>query len=122
MEIPLQHYRIRKTYERVAERYWGITRNDVAWVVNRCLICNLSSTAKSTAIPVPIVSSRCLNRVYIDLIDFRTTPDSSFYWLAQLKDYFSHFIWLILLPSKESSILANAIASWIGQNGQPRRM
>ena len=30
----LQHFGIQKTYERVNKRYYGITRNDVAWVVN----------------------------------------------------------------------------------------
>jgi hypothetical protein len=118
----LQHFGIRKTYKRVAERYWGITRNDVAWVVNRCLICNLTGTAKSTAIPIPIISSRCLNRLYIDLMDFRTTPDRIYCWLAQLKDYFSQYIWLVLLPDKAVLTLVYIISSWIGQNGQPRRV
>jgi hypothetical protein len=118
----LQHFGIRKTYKQVVERYWGITRNDVAWIVNRCLICNLGSSAKNKSIPIPIVSSRCLNRVYIDLIDYRTTPDRIYCWIAQLKDHFSRYIWLVPLPNKEASTLANLIAPWIGQNGQPRRM
>jgi hypothetical protein len=118
----LQHFGIRKIYKRVAERYWGITRTDIAWVINRCLICNLSSTAKSTAILIPIVSFRCLNRLYIDLIDFRTTPDSIYSWLAQLKDHFSRYIWLVLLPNKEVLILVYIISSWIGQNRQLQRV
>jgi hypothetical protein len=118
----LQHFRIRKTYERVAERYWGITWNDIAWVVNRCLICNLSRTAKSTAIPISIVSSQYLNRLYIDLMDFRTTPDRIYCWLAQLKDHFSQYIFLSLLPNKEVLTLAYIISSWIGQNGQPQKV
>jgi hypothetical protein len=53
----LQHFGIQKTYERVMERYYGITRNDVAWVVNRCTICNLKGAAKGSAPVTPIVAS-----------------------------------------------------------------
>jgi hypothetical protein len=118
----LQYFGICKTYKRVAEQYWGITRNDIAWVVNYCLICNLSNTAKSTAIPIPIVSSWYLNRLYIDLMDFRTTPDRIYCWLVQLKDYFSKYIWLLLLPNKEILILVYIISSWIGQNRQLQKV
>jgi hypothetical protein len=59
----LQHFGIQKTYERVNERCYGITRNEVTWVVNRCTICNLKAAAKDSAPETLIVSSRCLNRV-----------------------------------------------------------
>jgi hypothetical protein len=72
----LQHFGIYKTYERVAERYYRITRAQVQFIVNRCMICNLKGSAKSKAPPIPIVSTRCLNRVYIDLMDFRTTCET----------------------------------------------
>jgi hypothetical protein len=72
----LQHFGIQKTYERVAERYYGITHQDVTWVVNRCLICNLKASRKDPALVIPIVLSRCINRFQIDLMDFSTTPDS----------------------------------------------
>jgi hypothetical protein len=118
----LQYFGICKTYKQVIEQYWGITRNNITWVVNWYLICNLGSSAKNKSIPIPIVSSWCLNRVYIDLIDYRTTPDRIYCWLVQFKDYFLYYIWLVLLPNKEVSILANLIAPWIGQNRQLQRI
>jgi Integrase zinc binding domain len=57
----LQHFGIQKTYERVIEQYYSITRNDVAWVVNRCTICNLKGAAKSSAPVTSIVASQCIN-------------------------------------------------------------
>ena len=118
----LQHYGIQKTYERVAERYYSITRENVAWVVNRCTICNLKGSAKNPAPVTPIVASRCMNRVQIDLMDFRTTPDSDYNWVCQMKDQFSRYITLDELEDKEASSVAAVVERWIGRFGRPRRM
>jgi hypothetical protein len=74
----LQHFGIQKTYERVMEWYYSITRNDMAWVVNRCTICNLKGVAKGSTLINPIVASWCINRFQIDLMDFSTTLDGNY--------------------------------------------
>jgi hypothetical protein len=71
------------------------------------MICNLAGTAKVQAPLIAIVSSRYLNRVQIDLIDYSTTPDSNYNWVAQVKDYFSYFIWLEALEDKTVLSVAN---------------
>jgi hypothetical protein len=84
----LQYFSIYKTYKQVAEWYYRITCTQVQFIVNRCIIYNLKKSAKSKAPPIPIVSTCCLNRVYIDLIDFRTTPEKGYCWILQIKDHF----------------------------------
>jgi hypothetical protein len=118
----LQHYGIEKTYERISENYYGITKRNVAWVVKRCNVCSLNSAAKTKAPVIPILSLRCLDRIQFDLMDFRTVPDQEFKWILQIKDTFSKYIWLIPLPDKEAETVANAIEIWIGQNGRARRL
>jgi hypothetical protein len=71
---------------------------------------------------MPILSSRCLDRIQFDLMDFRTAPDKEFKWILQIKDTFSKYIWLIPLPDKEAETVAEAIEIWIGQNGRARRL
>ena len=75
--------------------------------MNRCTICNLKGAAKHPATVTPIVSSRCLNRVQIDLMDFSTTPDGDYQWVCQMKDQFSRYVTLDALENKEAqSIVA----------------
>jgi hypothetical protein len=105
----LQHFSIQKTYERVSKRYYSITCNDVAWVVNRCTICNLNTAAKGPATVIPIVASRYINRFQIDFIDFSTTPDSEYNWIIQGKDPFDRFVLLDLLPDKKALSVAAVI-------------
>jgi hypothetical protein len=74
---------------------------------------------------IPILSSRCLDRIQFDLIDFRSTPDISidsvkFKWILQIKDTFSKYIWLIPLVDKEAETVAATIEIWIGQNRHAR--
>ena len=116
------HFGIQKTYEQVSERYYGITCNDVAWVVNRCTICNLKAAAKEPVLVTPIVASRCMNRFQIDLMDFRTTPDGEYNWIIQGKDPFDRFVLLDPLPDKTALCVAAVIERWIGIIGRPRRM
>jgi hypothetical protein len=118
----LQYFGIYKIYKRVAERYYGITQAHVQWVVNCCMICNLKGSAKSKVPPIPIVSTRCLNRVYIDLMDFRTTPDKGYCWVLQIKDHFLCYIWLFPLEDKTAKSVVQELDPWIGQNGKPRRL
>jgi hypothetical protein len=73
------------------------------------MICNLKGAATTQVLPIPIVSSQCLNQVYIDLIDFRTTPDSKYHWILQIKDHFSQYIHVEPLENKEALTVANAI-------------
>jgi hypothetical protein len=113
---------VEKTYERISENYYGITKANVAWVIKRCNVCSLNAAAKSKAPVTPILSGRCLDRIQFDLMDFRATPDHEFNWILQIKDTFSRYIWLIPLVDKSAETVAKAFDVWIGQNGRARRL
>jgi len=86
------------------------------------MICNLTTAAQAQAPPIPIVSSRCLNRIQVDLVDFRTTPDGDYKWAIQIKCHFSRFITLDALKDKTAASVAEVLAQWIRRNGKPRRL
>jgi len=113
---------VEKTYQCIAESYYSITQANVAWVVQKCYICQFRATSKNSGIVIPIRSKRCLNRVQFDLMDFTTTPDRIYNWILQIKDHFSKFIFLIPLIDKRAATVAEAMEIWIGQNGHPRRL
>jgi hypothetical protein len=69
---------VTKTHERIFEWYYGITKKDVTWVVNRCNICNTVAKAVEKPPIKPIVSKGPGHRVVIDLMDFRSFIDGLF--------------------------------------------
>ena len=69
----------------------------------------------------PITSRRCLDRVYMDLMDFTSQPDGEYTWVLQLKDHFSRMIWLFPLKNKESLEVANALKIFLTWCGHPTR-
>jgi hypothetical protein len=88
---------VEKTFERILENYYGITKAHVKWVIKRCNICCVTASAKTKVLVIPILSGRCLDRIQFDLMDFRSTPDISindvkFKWILQIKDTFSKYI------------------------------
>ena len=112
---------------RILKNYYGITKAHVKWVVKRCNICYVTTSAKTKAPVIPILSCWYLDRIQFDLMDFRSIPDTSingveFKWILQIKDTFSKHIWLIPLVDKEAETVAAAIEIWIGQNGRARRL
>jgi endogenous inhibitor of DNA gyrase (YacG/DUF329 family) len=60
------------------ELYYGITQENVEWVLKKCVICNQNTANKEPPTITPIVSRRCLDRVYIDLMDFTSQPDNGY--------------------------------------------
>jgi transposase InsO family protein len=69
----------------------------------------------------PIVSKHCLDRLVIDLMDFRGMPDRDFKWILQMKDHFSRFIWVYALKDKASETVGKILRSWFKQNGYPTK-
>jgi hypothetical protein len=55
-------------------------------------------------------------------MDFTSTTDGIYYWILQIKDTFSKYIWLIPLVDKRAITVAAALEIWIGQNGHARRL
>lgn len=100
------------------EWYYGITYENVAWIVTRCKICNSNSKAADKAPITPIVSRGPGHRIYLDLVDFRAMPDEKMQWLANIRDHFSRKAWLVATEDKESTTIAGVLEKWIAQNGR----
>jgi transposase InsO family protein len=68
----------------------------------------------------PIISNCCMQRVQIDLMDFRADADGQYKWILQIKDHFSRYIWLFALREKDSKEVAHCLEWWISAFGEPR--
>ena len=104
---------IQKTFASIQETVWGIRRQDVAQLVNRCQICFLNRPTNTKASIQPIIAERVLERIQIDLIDFRHTPDGQYKWVCHIKDHFSKFTILYALKSKRVSEVANCLSNFL---------
>ena len=70
---------ISKTHECIFEWYYGITIEDIRWVINCCQIYNINAKATKKP-PIQLIKSDyCLHRVQIDLMDFRSNIDGDMY-------------------------------------------
>lgn len=67
----------------------------------------------------PIETRCCMDRIEFDLMDYRSLSDGEYTWILQIKDTFSRHVWFYALKDKSSKEVANALAQWIGQNGNP---
>jgi hypothetical protein len=82
-------YRGREGYQTLQDYYYGISEKAVAWVLDKCALCKLSSRNEGRATIKPIVAKHCMNWLVIDLMDFRSQADDGFKWILQIKDHFS---------------------------------
>jgi hypothetical protein len=108
-----------KTFNQVKERYYGISRDEVIWLLKNCSIC-LQCRPSNTRAPLqPIVSGYTLQRVQIDLVDMRSTPHKGYHWILHIKDHFSKYSFLYPLVDKTAAGVAACIAAWLGVVGIP---
>ena len=84
--------------------------------MSRCEICNSQANNREPETITPIISKRCLDRIYIDLIDFTTQPEEGHEYILQVKDYFSRMIWLYTIQEKSSTEVTRCIATWFSLN------
>ena len=68
----------------------------------------------------PIISNAILERIQIDLIDFRHEPDGQYQWVLHIKDHFSKFSTLYAQKSKQAIEVRDHLAVWIGFFGVPK--
>ncbi|KAG0634332.1 hypothetical protein HOY80DRAFT_1005238 [Tuber brumale] len=74
----LGHAGINKATIAIWDRYYGITRSEVEWLLKHCQTCLLSWQNRSRVLLKPIVSDHTLQRIQIDLVDMRHEPDGQF--------------------------------------------
>jgi hypothetical protein len=120
--LQLLHAGRDKVWAAIQKQYYGITRQDVIFILKRCKNCALNRPSTIKAPLVPIVSGRAWERVQIDLIDMRHEPSGQFKWILHIKDHFSKYTQLYPLKSKHSEPIAEAFAQFIGAFLPPKIM
>ena len=65
--------------------YWGITKDEVGWVLANCAHCNLQAKSLSRPPLTPIKSVQPNQRVQADLIDYRSQPSKDYEWVLHMK-------------------------------------
>ena len=99
--IKRMHQGITKVYEQVCERYFGVPRIAVELFREYCYICDLNKKQMSQPRLTPIISNAIFDRVQLDLIDMRNSPDGDFNWIAHMEDHNSQFHVLWASKQKE---------------------
>lgn len=111
--LQLLHAGQTKTWAAVQEKYYGIKRDEIEFILKRCKNCALNRPAATKAPSVPIISGRAWERVQVDLIDMRHEPSGQFKWILHIKDHFSKYTQLYPLKSKHAEPIAEAFAQFI---------
>ena len=86
------YIRVRPTHDEIYEVWYGISREDVEWVLEKCSMCALDEDKQGTAVVKPIETRYCMDRIEFDLMDFQSLADSEFTWILQIKDTFSRYV------------------------------
>jgi hypothetical protein len=72
--LQLLHAGRDKVWATIQQKYYGINRNEVLFILKLCTNCALNRPAATKALLEPIVSSRAWERVQINLINMRHEP------------------------------------------------
>jgi hypothetical protein len=120
--LQLLHAGYMKTWATIQQKYYGIKREEIEFILKRCKNCALNRPATTKAPLVPIVSRRAWERVQIDLIDMRHEPSGQFKWILHIKDHFSKYTQLYPLKSKHAEPIAEAFALFIAAFLPPKIM
>lgn len=108
------HAKTWKVFKEIQSNYYGITEEEVNWVIENCHICSRNTTT-STKLPMRSVKAYYpWSHAQADLTDWRQTPSGVFMMLFQLTDLFSKFTFLWPLTAKNAQQIADAIAIFIG--------
>ena len=80
-----------KTYKEVSEANHGITLRECEWMTSTCKFCTLNRGREGKRPLEPIEVSRVWERIQIDLIDMKHTPDGKYAWILHIKDHYSKY-------------------------------
>ena len=111
--LQLLHAGRDKVWATIQQKYYGINKHEVAFILKQCKNCTLNRPNTTKAPLVPIISGRAWERVQIDLIDMRHEPSGQYKWILHIKDHFSKYTQLYPLKSKHAEPIANCFALFI---------
>lgn len=98
---------------------YGISRNDVQWLLEHCQVCILNCQNFTSASLQPILVKEVMAQVQADLIDMRTKSDGEYVWILYLKDHLLKFSILYILKSKRLSKITYYISLFVRHLGIP---
>ena len=122
MHCQIPHGGQEKTFVRLSEKYYGIIRPEVRWLLKHCTVCRLNRPSRTRPPLEYTVVSRLFERVQIDLIDMRHEPDGQFKWIYHMKDHWSRFCRLVPATSRTADEIAKHAARWIYTYGPPETL
>lgn len=113
----------RTTYSRLRVFHHGLDRHHVEWFMRRCPTCSRGlRTVVAPPSPLPfqiIKSSRPLERIQINLVDFTGVPSEGYNWVLYIKDHFSKMTHLYPLKFRHASEIAIHLDKFIRYFGAP---
>ena len=82
-----------KTFAALNQRFFGIKRQEVEFVLKHCRTCaQTKPQTRTTRAPLkPVKVHGVFERIQIDLIDMSTIPDGEYKWILHIVDHFSNF-------------------------------
>jgi hypothetical protein len=111
--LRLHHIGRDKLYYEVCQRFHGIKKEECAWISWHCRHCTLNRVNRGKRPLQPIEVSEVWERVQVDLIDMRHTPDGRYAWICHIKDHYSKFTQLYALESKHAEGIADCLVLFI---------
>ncbi|KFY81192.1 hypothetical protein V499_00018 [Pseudogymnoascus sp. VKM F-103] len=120
--LKLLHAGRNKVWPIIRQKYYGIKREDVEFILKRCKNCTLNRPNTTKAPLVSIISGRAWERVQIELIDMRHDPSGQYKWILHIKDHFSKYTQLYPLKSKHAEPIADCFALFIAAFLPPKIM
>lgn len=115
----VHHQGITKTWGEVTARYHGIPKRAVSWLVKHCSVCQQYEKGGGAQAYTPIVSKGVMERVQMDLIDMRSTPDGQYRWILHIKDHFSRYCMLYPMHDRNGDEVVRHFLEWIALLGPP---
>ncbi|RPA76401.1 hypothetical protein BJ508DRAFT_311129 [Ascobolus immersus RN42] len=116
LHVRLGHAGKNKTHQAFEKEFYGLSREDIAWLIGRCEHCLSRQAGNSKPELTPIRSHYILERVQIDLIDKRSAPDGPYNWILSIRD---HFNWSNGLPTVAWQINVTAGHEGLGTGVSP---
>lgn len=102
----LKHSGYKKVFDYIQRHYYGVTRKFVQAFCKNCPVCQLKQPQIKVPPLRPIVHKDFLERIQVDLIDMRHSPDKDFSYIGHFMDHFSKFHVLFPLKSKTAEEVA----------------
>ncbi len=112
--------RYKRTYQRVKNEAYRISRDDVQWLLEHCQVNIINRQNITRASLQSIVALDAHEQVQADLIDMYTKPDRSYVCILHIKDHFLKHTMLHSLTSKKASEIAYYIILYLHHFGAPR--